>query len=159
MWFLLLAVLVGCGGAPFTLAEVTPQGDAGMAADDTGVPAEDSGVAISDSAADSMDARDDAIDAVADSATPALAPTDCPPEIQPPAIEVWTVFADGGFAPQPGGDCQGLQIPVGDTYSCASVERNWVCPWQSAGQPDILLWCHNPSEAGSPLVIVGCLQP
>jgi hypothetical protein len=137
---ILALCLTGCIAAPFSTLEAT-EGDAGSPE----VGARDSGLPEPDATHDAG-VRDVGSDAP-------TAPTDCP-HLEPPAFEVWTVYADGGFAPQPGGDCQGAQLAASDAYSCESVVRDWMCPWQSAGKPSILIWC----RSGNP-IIVGCQMP
>lgn len=164
-----LLTLVACGGPPFTLEQadrLTPPDAAGDdaaqidASGDAADPAVDAGPLPPD--AEKVDGGPplDGGNAV-DAQRAPTAPTDCPPP-QPHDFEVWSVYADGGFAPQPGGDCQLYLPPVGDSYTCASITSNWVCSNQSAGQPSILIWCRESDaggSGGSPLIVVGCLQP
>lgn len=162
MKYLWLVLLVGCGGSTFELESARLVADADLEAGaDDGVPdvgADRGGepeAGVGDGGQDAVAA--DSGQLVGDSCRPsdaASAPTDCP-RIVPPGIEVWTVYPDGGFAPQAGGDCQGSQLPVGDSYTCASIMSNWTCPWQPAQSPSILRWC----RVIDGLVVMGCEQP
>lgn len=145
LWLALALVLVGCGGAPF---------EAGLALQDAlAADVDGSGGAEAGATSDGGGEVDGALES--ETGQVDVVPTDCP-VVTPPSFELWAVSADGGLANGPG-DCQGFVTPVGDSYSCASITSNWTCPWQSAGQPSILLWCRNP-DIHSTLVIVGCLR-
>ena len=149
-----LLLLVGCGGPPFEvgsqqLYDVRPDAQAADSAPAADQDAMGEGSAPEDGGS-AQDGRADAGEAQGDAS---IALQGCP-DVVPPTIEVWEVSSDGGLAASPS-NCQGSSMPQGDTYDCASITSNWVCPWQSTGQPSILLWCRK----SGPIVIVGCQWP